>query len=84
MWLSDKEFACQVGDMHLIFALGRSPGEGNGNPLQNSCLGNPMDGGTWHTTVHGVTESQTGPRDQNSKGHGGRECSDFILLHVAF
>ena len=33
MWLSDKVFACQVGDVHLIFGLGRSPGEGNGNPL---------------------------------------------------
>ena len=40
---SDKEFACQAGDMGLITGSGRSPGEGNGNPLQYSCLENPMD-----------------------------------------
>ena len=39
--------------------LGRSPGEGNGNPLQYSCLENPMDGGAWWATVHGVAKSQT-------------------------
>ena len=39
--------------------LGRSPGEGNGNPLQYSCLENPMDRGAWQATVHGVTKSQT-------------------------
>ena len=38
-------------------ASGRSPGEGNGNTLQCSCLGNPVDGGAWWATVHGVTES---------------------------
>ena len=39
--------------------LGRSPGEGNGNPLQYSCLGNPMNRGPWWATVHGITESNT-------------------------
>ena len=39
--------------------LGRSPGEGNGNPLQYSCLENPMDGGAWQAAVRGVTKSQT-------------------------
>ena len=38
---------------------GRSPGRGHGNPLQHSCLENPMDRGAWQTTVHGVTESDT-------------------------
>ena len=38
--------------------LGRAPGEGNGNPLQYSCLGNPMDRGAWWDTVHGVAQSQ--------------------------
>ena len=38
---------------------GRSPGEGNGNPLQNSCLGNLMDRGAWWATIHGVTKSRT-------------------------
>ena len=41
------------------FFLGRSPGEGNGNPLQYSCLGNPMDRGAWQATVHGVAKSRT-------------------------
>ena len=45
--------------MSLIPELGRSPGEGNGNPLQNSCLENPMDGGDWQATVQGVKKSQT-------------------------
>ena len=42
-----------------IPGLGRSPGEGNGNPLQYSCLENPMDRGAWRATVHGVAQSQT-------------------------
>ena len=49
--------ACNVGDLGLIPGLGRSPGEGNGNPLQYSCLENPMDGGAWWATVHGVAKS---------------------------
>ena len=48
-----------TGDMGLIPGLGRSPGEGNGNPLQDSCLGSPMDRGAWWATVHGVTKSRT-------------------------
>ena len=47
--------ARDTGDSGLIPVSGRSPGEGNGKPLQYSCLGNPMDGGTWQSTVHGVT-----------------------------
>ena len=57
--LSGKEPLCNVGDAGLIPELGRSPGEGNGNPLQYSCLGNPMDRGAWQATVHGVTKSWT-------------------------
>ena len=49
-----KESACSAGDPHLVLRLGRSPGEGNGNPLQYSCLENPMDRGAWWSTVHGV------------------------------
>ena len=48
-----------VGDLGSIPGLGRSPGEGNGNPLQYSCLENPMDRGGWRGTVHGVAKSQT-------------------------
>ena len=47
------------GDVGSIAGLGRSPGEGNGNPLQYSCLGNPMDRETWQATVHGVAKSWT-------------------------
>ena len=54
-----KESVCNAGDPGLIPGLGRSPGEGNGNPLQYSCLENPMDGGTWRATVHGAAKSQT-------------------------
>ena len=48
-----------AGDQGLIPGSGRSPGEGNGNPLQHSCLENPMDRGAWWATVHGVAKSQT-------------------------
>ena len=49
-----KESACSVGNPGSIPGLGRSPGERNGNPLQYSCLENPMDRGAWQATVHGV------------------------------
>ena len=48
-----------AGDMGSIPGSGRSPGEGNGNPLQYSCLGNSRDRGAWQATVHGVAKSQT-------------------------
>ena len=54
-----KESACNVGNLGSIYGSGRSPGEGNGNPLQCSCLGNPMDKEAWWATVHRVTKSQT-------------------------
>ena len=54
-----KESACNAGDLGLIPALGRSPGEGKGNPRQSSCLENPMDRGAWQATVQRVTKSQT-------------------------
>ena len=50
-----KESACNAGDLGSIPGLGRSPGEGNGNLLQYSCLENPMYRGAWWATVHGVT-----------------------------
>ena len=50
-----KESACNAGDLSLILGLGRAPGEGNGYPLQYSCLENPMDGGAWQAIIHGVT-----------------------------
>ena len=54
-----KASACNAGDPGSIPGSGRSPGEGNGNPLQYSCLENPMGRGAWWATVHGVAKSQT-------------------------
>ena len=55
-----KASASNVGDLGSIPGWGRSPGEDNGNPLQYSCLENPMDGGVWWATVHGVVaQTQT-------------------------
>ena len=54
-----KESACNAGDPSLIPGSERSPGDGNGNPLQYSRLENPMDGGAWWATVHRVTKSWT-------------------------
>ena len=61
--------ACYVGDLGMIPGLGISPGEGNGNPLQYSCLKNPMDGVAWWATVHGVAKSRT-------------QLSDFTFAQV--
>ena len=54
-----KASAHNAGDPGSIPGMGRSPGEGNGDPLQCSCLENPMDRGAWWATVHGVTKSRT-------------------------
>ena len=54
-----KASASNAGYPGSIPGLGRSPGEGNGNPLQYSCLENPMDGGAWRATVRGVAKSRT-------------------------
>ena len=57
--LEVKASAWNAGDPGSIPGSGRSPGEGNGNPLQYSCLENPVEGGAWWATVHGVTKSRT-------------------------
>ena len=54
-----KESACNSGELGLIPGLGRFPGEGNDNPLQYSCLDNPMDRGAWQVTVHKVAKNRT-------------------------
>ena len=61
-----KASASNGGDPGSIPGSGRSPGEGNGNPLQYSCLENPMDRGAWQATVHGVAKSRTQLRDFTS------------------
>ena len=58
-WCSGKEPAYQAGGVGLIPGSGRSPGEGTGNPLQYSCLKNPLDRGNWWVMVHQVAKSQT-------------------------
>ena len=71
-WLSGKESACDVGvagDAGLIPGWERCPGGGHGNPVQCSCLENPMDRRAWQATVHGVTKSWTG-----LKGLSMHEC----------
>ena len=57
--LVGKESARNAGDLGSIPGSGRSSGEGNGNPLQYSCLENSMDRGAWQAAVHGVSKSQT-------------------------
>ena len=54
-----KESTCDAGDLSLIAGSGGSPGEGNGHPLQYSCLENSMDRGAWRAIVHRVAESDT-------------------------
>ena len=54
-----KNRPANAGDTGTILGLGRAPGEENGNPLQYSCLENPLDRGAWQATVHGVTKSWT-------------------------
>jgi len=65
--------------LHFDFSLS-CIGEGNGNPLQCSCLENPRDGGAWWTAVYGVAQSRTRP---DFTLYGVREFSNFILLHIA-
>ena len=54
-----KESTCNAGDLGLIPGLGRSPGDGNDNPLQYTCLENFISRGAWRATVHGATKSRT-------------------------
>ena len=68
--------AGDLRDMGLIPGSGRSPGGGHGNPLQYSCLQNPMDRGAWWTTVHGVTKSQTWLKWLST--HAGKESSSVL------
>ena len=53
-----KNLPANAGEVGSVSGSGRSPGEGNGNPLQCTCLGNPMDRGAWQATVHGSQKSQ--------------------------
>ena len=72
-----KASASNAGDLGSIPGLGRSPGEGNGTPLQYSCLENPMDGGVWWATVHGVAELDT-------TGQSVSAFTDTFTLHQQY
>ena len=63
LWRESPVNAGDTRNVDLIPGSGRSPGEGNGNPLQHSCLGNPMDRGAWQAIVLEVTKNQTSLRD---------------------
>ena len=79
--LDGKASAYNGGDLVSIPGLGRSPGEGNGNPLQCSCLENPTDGGTWSNTVHGVAKSRTRLSDFTfSFFHASQRASQVALM----
>ena len=65
-WFGSKESVCNAGDPGLIHGSGRSPGGRNGDPLQYSCLENPMDRGAWQAAVHGVARSQTQLKQLNT------------------
>ena len=64
-----KESPCNVGDSDSISASGSSPGEGNGYPLQYSCLANSINRGTWQATVHGVAKTGTTERLTHTHTH---------------
>ena len=80
-WLSIKESACNSEDEGSIPGSGRCPGEGNGNPLQNSCLENPMDRGAWRATDYGVTKShkETQLNDSATKRQR-RSCREGLTV----
>ena len=73
-----KVSACSAGDPGSIPGLGKSPGEGNGNPLRYSCLENPMDGGAWWATAHGVAKSWTRLSDFTCPPR----CNNPECLHI--
>ena len=77
-----KNLPDNAGDVGSIPGLGRSPGEGNDNPLQYSCLGNPMHRRAWWAAVHGVTkESDTAATKQQQHGLQSVHIQNLIYLH---
>ena len=75
-----KASACNAGDLGSIPGLGRSPGGRHGNPLQYSCLENPLDGGAWWATVHGVAKNRTRLSDFVSSTYFCVDTSEYVVL----
>ena len=75
-----KESACNAGDTGLTPGLGRCPGEGHGNPLEYSCLENPMDRGARRVTAHGVAELNS----TEGTEHAGAEVIGFVFKVLMF
>ena len=73
-----QKITCNARDLGLIPGSGRSPEEGNGNPLQHSCLENPMDRGVWWATVHGVTKESDMTEQLNNNYYDISSDSAFI------
>ena len=87
-WHSGKESACQEMQEMKVRYLGWVPGEGNGSPLQYSCMGNPMDRGAWWAIVHGIAESWAGlKRLSNNSSEVGRSLErlevDTVLVWLS-
>ena len=78
-----KNLSASVRDTGSIPGSRRSPGVKNGHPLQYSCLGNPMDSGTWRATVHGVAKSQTRLSDCTTTNYSWRFYPDISLKEVS-
>ena len=76
-----KESACNAGDPGLIPGSGGSPGKENGNPLQYSCLGNPMNTGAWKAIVHGVAKSQTRLSNTHTHTHTHTHTFNYTKLN---
>ena len=76
-----KEFACNAGDLGLTPGSGRSPGEGNDNLLQHSCLENPMDRGAWRAVVHGVPK-KSDTTERRARTHKHTKESDTTERHT--
>ena len=79
-----KASACNAGDSDLIPGLGRSPWDGNGNPLQYSCLENPRDRGAWWAAVYGVTQSWTRLKQLSSSSSSRQKGDNAVLLPLLF
>ena len=78
-----KNLPASAGDASSILGLGRSPGKGNGNPLQYSCLGKPMDRGAWWATVHGVTKELIGTKQLNNNNNTAMQITLEMLKQIS-